>query len=42
MSSIDTSAEAEEIQCRLYRNMAIAQKAKRVDELYEKVYQRRK
>jgi len=34
MSSIDTSAEAEEVQCRLYRNMTIAQKAQRVFSAY--------
>jgi hypothetical protein len=30
MSSIDTSVEAEAVLCRLYRNMTIAQKARRV------------
>jgi len=34
MTSRDTSAEAEEIQCRLYRNMAPAQKARRVFSAY--------
>jgi hypothetical protein len=34
MAASDTSAEAEEIQCRLYRNMTIAQKAQRVFSAY--------
>jgi len=34
MAANDTSAEAEEILCRLYRNMTIAQKAQRVFSAY--------
>lgn len=34
MTANDTSAEAEEIQCRMYRNMTIAQKAQRVFSAY--------
>jgi len=34
MTASDTSAEVEEIQCRLYRNMTIAQKAQRVFSAY--------
>jgi hypothetical protein len=34
MTASDTSAEAEEIQCRLYRNMTAAQKAQRVFSAY--------
>jgi len=34
MIARDTSAEAEEIQCRLYRNMTPAQKAQRVFSAY--------
>jgi hypothetical protein len=34
MTASDTSVEAEEIQCRLYRNMTIAQKAQRVFSAY--------
>jgi hypothetical protein len=34
MTARDTSAEAEEVLCRLYRNMTIAQKAQRVFSAY--------
>ena len=34
MAASDTSAEAEEIMCRLYRNMTIAQKAQHVFSAY--------
>ena len=34
MAASDTSAEAEEILCRLYRSMTIAQKAQRVFSAY--------
>jgi len=34
MTESDTSAEVEEILCRLYRNMTIAQKAQRVFRAY--------
>lgn len=34
MVASDTSPEAQEIQCRLYRNMTAAQKAKRVFDAY--------
>jgi hypothetical protein len=34
MTASDTSVEAEEIQCRLYRNMTIARKAQRVFSAY--------
>lgn len=34
MAASDTSAEAQEILCRLYRNMTIAQKAQRVFSAY--------